>query len=485
MPFTVLAPPRARVGRELPPGAPLPVALQTLACRFWPIPYMERCRRRYGTRFTVYPVDMPPLVFLSDLQDVRAVLGASEEILRSAAGGAVVSPLFGESSFMLRDGEEHMSVRTALLPAFRRSAIQECEEALLELLERELASWPLDRAFPIYPRLRALTLRMALVVFLGDCEELEELHSALLELLAVMASLVLQEPRLRYLPGWRATWRAMVDARRHADELIFGLIRRRRTSAKRDDMLGLLLGACGSDGSPMSDREVRDNLVSVLIAGHETTAAELAWAFQLLAHNPEVQARLAEELAGESGEEYLVATVQEILRHRPVFLFSAPRAVAAPIEIGGWTYRPPVQLLVCTYLLHHDPALFADPQEFRPERFLDGRSPRAWLPWGGGRKRCLGVHLATLELQAVLRAVLSRWSIGPAAARIEHPRWRTVLVTPHAGSRVVLSLRRRPRIRLPGCPAGERYRVPVLARRTGRPQAARRVPADVARSSDV
>ena len=199
-------------------------------------------------------------------------------------------------------------------------------------------------------------------------------------------------------------------------------------SSGRDSVLDGLLQVHDTDGSPLSDRQVRDHLMSVILAGHETTAAELAWAFQLLAHNPAVRDRLIEELdsgsrsdtdpEGDAGkDEYLTAAVQEVLRHRPVFLFAIPRVVIEPIEIGGWTYRPPAQLLGCIYLMHHDPALYPDPHEFRPERFLGTPpSPRTWLPWGGGRKRCPGHHLATLEMRTVLRTVLSMWtSCRPAS----------------------------------------------------------------------
>jgi len=182
--------------------------------------------------------------------------------------------------------------------------------------------------------------------------------------------------------------------------------------------------------------------MSIVLAGHETTASQLAWAFQLLAHNPSVLARLTEEIDGGTGDEYLSATVQEVLRHRPVFLFAIPRAVNRPIKIGGFSYRPPVHLLACIYLVHHDPALYRQPEEFRPERFLEAPPPaHAFLPWGGGRKRCPGLHLATLEIKTVLRTVLASMTVRPAGKRIEHPRWRSVIVTPHAGCRVVLGTR--------------------------------------------
>jgi hypothetical protein len=183
--------------------------------------------------------------------------------------------------------------------------------------------------------------------------------------------------------------------------------------------------------------------MSLILAGHETTAAQLAWAFQLLAHHPQVRDRLIREIESDAGDDYLTATIQEVLRHRCVFVFAIPRAVAEPVEIGGWTYNPPANLLACIYLVHHDKAIYPEPQVFRPERFLGSRpDPRTWIPWGGGRKRCPGLHLATMEMKVVLRTVLAERTPHAAARQIERPRWRSVIVTPHAGSRVVLAKRR-------------------------------------------
>ncbi len=437
----------ARRGAALPPTAPLPATLQTVACRWWPLSYFERCRARYGRRFTIRPLDMPPLVFLADPEEIRAVLGAPPTVLHAGAGGELVTPLFGEESFTLLEGEEHMRAREALQPAFGRRTTGEHEELVVGLVAAEVASWPRGEAFAACPRLRALALRVVMRVVLG-CEDtaFEWLHGQLLRMLAVMASPLLQEPRLRHLPGWHGQWRRFLRRREEVDRAIFALIARRRQAADTGDgALDRLLAAPGADGSPMSDRQVRDHLVSLLIAGHETVAAQLAWALQLLAHNPTVQARLCEELDGEGGEAYLTATIHEVMRHRPVFPFAAPRAVLAPVEIGGFAYRPPVRLIACVYLLHHDPELYPDPYAFRPERFLGAPPrPRIWLPWGGGRKRCLGQHLALLEMRAVLRAILTTASVLPASDRPERARWRTVMVTPHAGARVVLSPRRRP-----------------------------------------
>ncbi len=181
----------------------------------------------------------------------------------------------------------------------------------------------------------------------------------------------------------------------------------------------MLLSAEHPDGSPMPDVEIRDNLMSMVLAGHETTTGELTWAFQLLAHNPTVQERLIDEIDGQTGDQYLTATVHETLRHKPVFLFAIPREVMRPSQIGQWTYLPSVHLAACTYLMHHDPEFYRHPDEFRPERFIDeAPSTRTWMPWGGGRKHCLGRHFALLEVQSIIHAVLSGNRVLPVSRRM-------------------------------------------------------------------
>ncbi len=436
-----------RLKRELPTTDPIPAILQTLACRRMPLGYLEWCRARYGDRFTLYPVDMSPVVFLSSPQDIHTVISAPSSALHSGAGGVAIAPIVGESSFMLRDGDEHLVGRRATSPSFQHRTIQAHMDMVSDVVMREVESWPIDTAFPIHPRLRSLTLRVIMRMVFGDeTPVLQRLHDRILDMLSVTMSFVLVEPRLRHLPGWRRTWRSFVCQRDEVDQLISAVIAQaRHASTGHENMLDRLLQAHNPDGSPMSDRQVRDHLMSVILAGHETTASELAWAFQLLAHNPIAQNRLVEEIdAGAGEDEYLTATVQEVLRHRPVFLFAIPRVVVEPIEIGGWTYRPSTQLLGCIYLMHHDPALYLDPHEFRPERFLDAAPPpaQAWLPWGGGLKRCPGHYLAILEMQTVLRTTLSTRTVMPVSTRMERARWRSVIVTPYAGSRIILHKRR-------------------------------------------
>ncbi len=433
-----------------PPGMPLPSILQTYLMWRSPFACLDRCRRRYGRCFTVKMMSFPRLVFLCDPADVKTMLAAPAEVLHPGEGGATITPIVGRSSFMLLDEDEHLNGRRAVLPALQRRMI--CKEAdwVRDIVRRAISSWPRDISVPLHPRLRALTLEVILRRIFSLRETDSEDHSPVLRervlaMLEVTASPAFPVPSLRHGPG-KMTWKRFLRNRSDTDELIYALIDQGRKAGRTncDDVLAMLLAAANTDGSPMTRAQLRDNAMSLILAGHETTASQLAWAFQLLAHNPKVQERLIEEIDEEAGEEYLTATVQEVLRHRPVFLYAIPRAVKQPIEIGGWTYRPPTHLLGCIYLMHHDPEIYPEPERFRPERFLEGQpSPQVWMPWGGGRKRCPGSHLAMLEMKTVLRTALESMTVSPAGRQMEHPRWRSVIMTPHAGSRVVLHRRER------------------------------------------
>jgi cytochrome P450 len=444
MPLTKTPSPVIRLKGSLPPSGRLPASLQTLACRLWPYSYFEHCHAHLGDRFTVYAIDLPPLVFLADPSEIRAVLSGDPANLHPGEGAAMIAPVIGESSFMLLEEEEHAIGRRVITPAFHHRMVAHQTAMLSDVVVREVATWPLDTPIPLYPRIRALTLRVILRVIFGEQDStLKSLHERLITMLSITTSLILQEPKLRYVPGWRTTWRQFVRQRVEVNDLIDGLLTRRRGEAdpQRGDLLDMLLTSENTKG-PMPDRQIRDNLMSMIIAGHETTTGELGWAFQLLAHNPNVQDCLIDEIDHGSGDDYLTATVHETLRRRPVFLFTIPRKVVEPIEIGGWTYEPPAHLAACTYLMHHNPDLYPKPYEFRPERFIDeAQQPRTWLPWGGGRKHCLGRHFALLEVKAILREVLTTRRISPAASHIEHPRWRSAILVPRGGSRVILKKR--------------------------------------------
>ena len=438
---------KSTTNTRLPAGLPLPNMAQTLI--FWrrPLAYLEHCHRLYGPCFTLRPMGHPPLVFLSNHEEIKALIAAPPDCLHPGAGAAAITPIVGSTSFMIHDENRHLHGRKAILPSLHAKAIQQHTHSLQTIVRRHVASWPRDTTTALYPRLRALTLEIILErIFTADSliidGRLDALRERLLAMLTVTSSTILSVPLLRHDPR-RGTWERFQHNRQAVNQLLYELIDTPRDpAAPTSDLHMVFLAARNPDGSPPTREQIRDNIMSILLAGHETTASQLAWAFQLLAHNPRVLARLTEEIDHGESDEYLTATIQETLRHRPVFLFTIPRAVARPIEIGGWRYRPPTRLLGCIYLVHHDPRIYPDPQAFRPERFLDRPpQPHLWLPWGGGRRRCPGLHMTMLEMKTVLRSVLSGATVLPAARRMERPLWRSVIVTPHAGSRVVLSER--------------------------------------------
>jgi len=436
-----------------PPSSRYPRAVQTFV--FWraPFAYCEHCRRGPGNSFTLRSISHPPMVFFVNPGDVRAIMTAPPDVLHPGEGGATLEPVLGEHSFMLLDEEEHLNGRRAVLPALQRRTVERDADRTIDTVRAAVASWPCGVSVRLHPRLRRLTLELVLQrIFaardLGNEDRLPALRDKALAMLSVTGSVVLPLPVLRHGRG-RTIWQRFLRQRADMDELIYEIVSRRRTASRSDsdDVLAMLLEGSNADGSALTQRQLRDNVMTMLVAGHETTAAQLAWVFQLLAHNASVQQRLIDEIDANAGDTYMTATINEALRHRPVFLFTVPRVVKQPIEIGGWLYEPPTLLLGCTYLLHHDPEVYPEPEVFRPERFLEGQpSPYTYMPWGGGRRRCPGSHVALLSMKTVLRTVLETMTVNPASRRIERPQWRSVIVTPRAGSRVVLRRRERRRV---------------------------------------
>lgn len=429
------------IKQQLPPAAPVPSPLQTAACRNWPLQYVEWCRQHIGERFTIYPVGMPPLVFLSNPTHIRAVVSAPPDVLHPGAGSAVIAPLIGERAFILCEEDDHLCGRNASVPSFHRKMVEQQVSLVEDTVNEEIAEWPRGTSFPSHPYIRAVTLKAVLrAMFPREPATLiSNLHRAVLQMLQITASPLLQLPKLRRVPGCRSTWRDFVRDRAVVDDILIERITARRRSDNDDhDLLDALLAAQNPDQTPLSDRQVRDHLMSMIVAGHETTAAELAWAFQMLAHNPQVQDTLIARTR-EGDESYLTATLQETLRHRPAFLFAIPREVVSHFETHGYAYPSGAHLVPCTYLMHHNPHLYRDPQNFRPERFIE-EQPQAgtFMPWGAGRKRCIGRHFALLEMQALLRSLLATARIEPASPSPERPRWRSAILVPSAECRIVL-----------------------------------------------
>ncbi|TML26221.1 MAG: cytochrome P450, partial [Actinobacteria bacterium] len=388
---------------KLPPGPGQPAFVQTIAWWWRPIATLERNRARYGKRFTIRLLGAPPFVMLSDPDEIKELMTAPADVLHPGEGAQILEPVVGSNSVILLDEQAHLEQRKLMLPAFHGEKMQRLTGLMSEVAEREAASWPRDEPVALHPRLQALTLEIVLraVFGLDPGARLDALRDKLTEILALGARPLGQLPQLQRDLGPLSPYARFERLKAEADVLVFELIDERRAEeAERDDVLSLLLAARHEDGSPMSPQELRDELMTLLVAGHETTASELAWAFERLVRTPEPLRRLVAEIDADDGDAYLTATIQETLRRRPVLPNAAPRLVKQSVEVGGWRYEPGACLVANAYLVHHDPAIYPDPYAFRPERFLDSPpGTYTWIPFGGGRRRCLGASFALVEMK--------------------------------------------------------------------------------------
>ena len=426
----------------LPPGPRQPSVLQTVGWWTRPRAFLERCRSRFGKRFTIRLLGTPSFVMLSDPDEVKGLFTAPPDVLHPGQGARILEPVVGKNSVILLDEQAHIEQRKLMLPAFHGESMERLTGLLEEVAEREVSGWPRDQAIPLHPRLQTLTLEVILraVFGLDPGSRLDALRDRMTQLLEFGSRPYSMLPFLQRDLGRLTPFARFSRLRDEANALIFELIEERRSgNGDRVDVLSMLLAARHEDGSPMSDDELRDELMTLLVAGHETTASELAWAFELLPRSPRALDRLTQEVDGGDEDAYLTAVVYETMRRRPVLPNAAPRLVMQPFEIGGWTYPPGVCVVANSYLVHHDVSIYPDPYSFRPERFLDqAPGTYTWIPFGGGRRRCLGAGFAMLEMKIVLRAVVAQNEVRVGSDGIELSRRRSITISPRHGARAIL-----------------------------------------------
>jgi cytochrome P450 len=439
---------RPKISRsQLPPGPRLPGALQLIATWTRPAASLERMRARYGERIAVQLPFQPPFVILSDPAEIKELFTAPADVLHPGEGARVLEPIIGSNSVILLDEDAHLRQRRLLLPAFQGERVQRLTGLIRELTEEEIAGWPVGQPLELHPRLQRLTLEIILRAVFGleRGATLDRLREQLTEVLVFGESPLSVLPALQRRLRWTGPVKRLRRVLERTDVMIYGLIEQRRAQDEPgDDVLAMLLGARHEDGSSMSDQEIRDELMTALVAGHETTASELAWAFERLAREPRVVARLVEEVDAGGDDEYLTATINEVLRHKPVLPNAEPRLVKQPITIGGVEYPPGVVLLAAAFLIHHDPEIYPEPYAFRPERFL-GNPPGTytWIPFGGGRRRCLGASFALQEMKIVVRTVLDRYELSAPSPAPEPTARRSITYSPAGRATVILRERRR------------------------------------------
>ena len=427
----------------LPPGPAFPMWLATLLWQFRFEQFATYCRRRYGDYYTLHLPVSRDLVAVSDPEAIKAVFADRGERTHAGEGNIILEPVLGKYSLLTLDGPEHTRQRRLVHPPFHGARMQGYVETIRAVTNEEIDSWPIGEPFALRESTQSLTLKVILRTVFGlvggaRMEHIEELIGRVTApangSLGVLAL-------LRRDLGPLRLWSTFLRNRQLLDEALYQEIAGRRTApdlAERDDILSILLQARDDDGQPMGDVELRDELMTLLLAGHETTATALAWFFDLVLHHPPVLERLKAE-ARTSETVYLDAAISETLRIRPVVAMVA-RKLQEDLKVGPHLLPAGTVVAPNIFLTHRRGDLYRDPLAFRPDRFLEDRPETyAWLPFGGGIRRCVGADFALMEMRVAIPEILRRVELQPASPRMEKIRRRAVTLVPGRGTRVIAS----------------------------------------------
>jgi cytochrome P450 len=425
----------------LPPGPRLPRILQTAGFILAGPRFLDACRRRYGDAVTFSTLFDSKFVILFEPGMVKEVFQGSNDQLHAGEANALLGPILGSRSVLLLDGAEHLRHRKLMLPPFHGRRMQAYAEVMQESADQEIDSWPVGTPFALLPSMQAVTLRVILRAVFGYRpgaaeDELQRRLRAMIEPIARPRGLLLMFTLGRLGSDRGATTR-FEENRRAVDQILFEEIARRRQEPdldQRDDVFSALVLAQDENGEHLSDTEIRDELVTLLLAGHETTATGLAWTFDLLLHSPAVHKR-----ALEGDDAYLDAVVKESLRIRPVIPGVGRVVRGEPFRLNGYEIPEGVEINPSIRMIHRRDDLYPDASAFRPERFLTDDPPDTytWIPFGGGTRRCLGASFAQMEMRVVLRRVLQRTALRAASPELEKVQFRGITLAPRDGVSVV------------------------------------------------
>ncbi len=420
----------------LPAGPREPGLAQTVEWALRPLPLLRRQAARFGDAFTMRFTGLfdGPMVFVTSPALIKEVFTGDAEVLQAGQANQLLLPLVGSRSVLLLDGPEHMRQRKLLLPPFHGERMQAYATVIRDVTESALAKMPSGSTVSLQPVMQEITFRVILraVFGLDEGPEMERLSPLLLELFkpppALMAMLPFLQRDLPFSP-----FRAFLRARDRVDEELYRIIDRRRAEKTRgDDILSLLFEARDEQGRGMTDVELRDELVTLLAAGHETTATTLTWAFERILSHPSVLARLRS-----NDDVYLDAVVKETLRMRPI-LPMVVRKLSRPWRLGGWDLPAGAGVAPCILLTHERPDLYPSPHEFKPERFIGSKiDPYGWLPFGGGIRRCIGMAFAMYEMKIVLSTILQSAKLRLVDRAPLPTVRRSITLAPQGGTRVV------------------------------------------------
>ena len=441
----------------LPPGPRLPQWVQLIVfMRYW-AQFVTACRRRYGKVFTIRAAMAPPMVYVSDPAEIKKVFAGDPSIFHAGEANAMLGGLLGDTSVLVIDDDVHRERRRLMLPPFHRDAVARQAGLMAEIAATNIAGWSVGRPFAVAPKMSEITLDVILRTVIGasDPARLAALRAVMPKLLNVglWASFAIARPELQR----RRLWRALRDRMQEADRLLYAEIAERRADpnlAERTDVLAMLVRATEEDGRALSDRELRDQLMTLLVAGHDTTATGLSWTLERLTRHPTIldKAVQAADAEDSAGDEYLDAVAKETLRIRPV-VFDVGRALKEPVELAGYQLPAGVMVVPAIGLVHSDSQVYPDAERFDPDRMVGANlSPTTWFPFGGGNRRCLGATFAMVEMRVVLREILRRVELATTTAPSETQRVKHVIMVPRNGGRIRVRAHRQARI--PIRPAG-------------------------------
>lgn len=401
--------------------------------------FIAACRRRYGSTFTLHVAGMGTAVYVTDPADIKTVFAGDPRIFHAGEANSMLKGLLGDTSVLVVDDDLHRDRRRVMMAPFARDAVAGQAPVMAQVAADNIDGWPVGRTFPAAPKMAEITLEIILRTVIGasDPARLSALRDVMPRVLSVgpweTAALANEA-----LLGWRP-WHAMRDAIAAADRLLYDEIADRHADpdlAQRTDALSMLVRAGG-----MSDKELRDQLMTLLVAGHDTTATGLSWALERLTRHPALLAR-AVRAARDGDDDYLDAVAKETLRIRPV-VFDVGRVLKEPVEIAGHCLPAGTMVIPGMVLVHADPQVYPDADRFDPDRMIGATlSPSSYLPFGGGNRRCLGATFAMVEFRVVLREILRRVELETTSARGERRRLKHVIFVPHRGARIRVTANR-------------------------------------------
>ena len=440
----------------LPPGPQRTTAVHLWRWLWRPFPFLEECRERYGETFLLHIASMPPLVILSNPEHIREVFAANGDDMHAGEVAIALRPFLGARSLILLDGPEHMRMRKLVLPPFHGERMQAYGRDIVAITHDAVDGWPLGERFAVQRPMQRITMEVILrtVFGLDEAGSRGRIGAMLEDLLETATWPPLLVPAVQRDLGPWSPWGRYQRKAARANETLLGEIHRRRVAgtAGRVDILSMLLDVRDEQGNGLTEEDLRDQLVTLLVAGHETTATSLAWALHWILGDERVRRRLDAEVAEAQRDggltpervakmEYRDSVIRETMRLRPVIPLVG-RVLQKPMRIGGYDLPAGVAVAPSIYLTHRNPAVFDDPERFRPERFLEKKyAPTEWFPFGGGIRRCIGMAFALYEMKMVLATVLSRVDLRAAPGRPVVPVRRAITLSPSQGMPVIMASR--------------------------------------------